>query len=87
MYQNFQPDQMDLIREGYRFIPLYNIRNDCLTDKTGATLFVNVTITPPSKNYISKAAKINADERFLNSGSAQLKKGKKHPSYLMAVEK
>ena len=78
---------MELIREGYRFIPLYNIRNDCLTDKTGATLFVNVTITPPSKNNISKAAKIKADERFANSGAAQLQKGKKHPSYLIAVEK
>ena len=35
---------MDLIRQGYRFVPLYNIRNDCLTNRTGATLFVHIKI-------------------------------------------
>jgi hypothetical protein len=43
MGYNYAP--IHLVSEGYRFIPLYNIRNDLLTEKTGATLFVEISIS------------------------------------------
>lgn len=58
---NFIP--MHLIQEGYRFIPLFNIRNDSLTAKTAATLFVKVQkevkemATPPLRAPLSDIAK------------------------------
>ena len=56
---------MHLIQTGYRFIPLYNIRNDSLTEITGATLFVKVekrTLKPGDKihrNGVNKVWLVN----------------------------
>ena len=73
---------MHLIKQGYRFIPLYNIRNDCLTDKTGATLFVKVKKISPQG---SKKPELIADQRHSN-GLSKTSPGEGATSYLIAVE-